>query len=338
MPEQQKQRGIAVIGCGDMGSRHVQQWADRPDARVLAVYDPLPERAARAAEATGATAYPTAEAAILADGVEIVSVCTPVTFHAEHAVFAARHGRHVLSEKPIALTREQAEAMVAAARDAAVQLAVSYQYRALARNRKLREMVAAGEFGGPLFVRYTDLREVRPKLAMHRRSLNGGPLVDMAGHYFDLMRFFTGEEPVSVYAAGHVYGRGTQRLASIPEDDLAIDAATVEVRYGGGHILSAFVNWGMVEGFPGRSEEYFVGPRLTARTTGDGLELTHAEGREEWRPDTKDVYGPAARIADLLDALNTGRAPEVAGEDGIAALRVSLAALESIATGRAVDL
>lgn len=335
----EKRHGAAIIGCGDMGSRHARAWDLRSDSRVLAVYDPMPERRERVAVETGAKAYDSYQGAIMHPGVDCVSVATPVAFHPEVARFAAENGRHVLSEKPIALTLAQAESMVAAAKSAGVLLAVSYQYRAFARNRKLRELFLENAFGGPVFARYTDVREVRPKIAMHRRSMNGGPVIDMTGHYFDLMRFFTGEEPKSVFATGHVFGRGKDRLTSISGDDFAVDAASIEVRYGGGHSLSVFADWGMPEGFPGHGEEYLVGPRMSARAaSGDGLNIQHADRLEEWRPESVPDGGPASRIADLVSALDNGTALEVSGDDGVAALRVCLAALESIETGRVVTL
>ncbi len=328
--------GVAVIGCGDMGTQHARAWQARPDTTVVAVYDPQEDRRDRVAGMTGAKACNSVEEAILQEEVAFVSVCTPICFHSQIACFAASQGRHVLSEKAIALSLPDAEAMIAAARDNHVLLAVSHQYRSFGRNRKYREFIAGGAFGGPIFARYTDIREVRPKLAMHRRSMNGGPIVDMTGHFYDTMRFLTGEEPVSVYASGHVFGRGKSRLAEV--DDPAIDAAAIEVRLGGGHILSVLVNWGMPEGFPVASEEFFIGPEMSARTVGGGIECRFAGRVEHWEPDRPDPAGPTARIEDLVRAVTTGSPLEVSGTDGLAALRVSLAALESIRSNQVVLL
>lgn len=329
--------GAAVVGCGDMGTRHARAWSARPDAALLTVYDPIPERCERLAAEIGAAACESYEEAILHEGVTCVSVATPAAFHAPVACFAAENHRHVLSEKPLALTLEQAEAMRASAKVGGVLLAVSFQYRAFERNRKLRELFRSGAFGGPIFARYADVREVRPKIAMHRKSLNGGPVIDMAGHYVDLMRFITGTEPVIVSASGHVFGRGKARLSEV--DDFAIDAASLEVRYREGHTLSVFANSGMPERFPGFGEEYVIGRELSARAApGDGLDIQHADGMENWRPDSPGDSGPGSRIADLVNALDRGESLEVSGDDGLVALRVCLAALESIETGRTVSL
>jgi predicted dehydrogenase len=320
-----------------MGTRHALAWKARPDAVVLTVFDPIPERGDRLASETGAIACGTYQEAILHHGVRCVSVATPAAFHAPVACFAAEHHRHVLSEKPLSLTLEQAKAMQSAAREGGVLLAVSFQYRSFARNRKLRELCLTGEFGGPIFARYTDVREVRPKTAMHSRSLNGGPVIDMVGHYVDLMRFITGTEPVRVSANGHIYGRGRPRLAEV--HDFAVDAASLEVGYKNGHTLSVFANWGMPEGFPGYGEEYLIGPQLSARAAGShGLDIQYPDRLVNWRPVSRDDTGPVSRISDLVNAIE-GRGPlEVSGDDGVIALGVCLAALESIETGRTVLL
>jgi len=248
---------VCIVGGGDMGRSHMKEWMQRSDAKIVSVTDANPKTAEAMARETGATAYESYVDAIRHKGVNVVAVCIPVCLHQEVACFAAEHGCHVITEKPIALTLPQAEKMIATAAKHRVKLAVSYQYREFPHFQKVRELVRAGEFGGPIFNRIVDIREVRSKLAMHRKSMNAGPVVDAAGHYFDLVRFFTGEEPLSVHARGHVFGKGKKRLDGIT--DFAIDAADVLVEYSGGHTLSYFCNWGMPEGFPGVYDELISG-------------------------------------------------------------------------------
>lgn len=328
--------GAAIIGCGDMGGNHANAWSALDDSFVATVYDPQEARCHALAERVGARACGSYEEAITHDDVGAVSVCVPVGMHSEVACFAANNRRHVLTEKAIALSVPQAEAMIAAAKANDVHLSVSFQYRAFQRNQRYRELFQRGDFGGPVFVRYEDIREVRPKLAMHSQALNGGPVVDMAGHYFDLIRFFTGEEPMSVFASGHIFGKGKPRLAAV--DDLAIDAAAIEVRMGGGHVLSVFVNWGMPEGFPGWGTEQFVGPAMSVRPVEGQVECTWADRKVRLPNAGPDPAGPAARVADLASAILRGTPLEVTGEDGLAALKVSLGALESARVGQAVGL
>jgi predicted dehydrogenase len=318
-----------------MGGNHAKAWAARPDTRLAAVFDPDPARCRSVAEVYGAVACDTAEAAVRTPGVNVASVCSPVCYHRELSELALRAGCHVLCEKPIALTAADARAMTDCATAQGRLLGVSYQYRSQPGYERARDLIRAGALGTPIMARFVDVRHVRPKLAMHSRSMNGGPLIDMAGHYFDLMRCFTGEEARQVYARGHVYGRGKPSLATI--DDLAIDAAELVVDYTGGHVLSVLVHWGLPEGHPGFTDSSIVGPEATIRGLPDQLHLAYTDRVENHRL-PQGAWGPASRIADLVSAIRGESALAVDGEAGCRALAVSLAALESIETGRAVEV
>ena len=92
------------------------------------------------------------------------------------------------------------------------------------------------------------------------------------------------------------------------------------------------------EGFRGFGEELFVGSAMSARTVGEAVECSWAGRTELIANEAPDPAGPTARIADIADAIRHGHPLGVTGEDGLAALRVSLAALESIETGRVISL
>src|SRR4051812_27094480 len=93
---------ICIIGCGDMGGQHAAAWKARSDCKVAAVFDPDESRRQQVAHTTGAAAYASLEQAIAHPKISIVSICTPVNFHAEAAILAAHKGKHILCEKPIA--------------------------------------------------------------------------------------------------------------------------------------------------------------------------------------------------------------------------------------------
>ena len=327
---------VCVIGCGFMGRLHVEEWLRRGDAKVVSVYDQSTEAAKAVQVQTGGTQYDSFEEAILHQGVNIVSICVPNCFHEQISCFAMDNGRHVIVEKPIALTTTQADRMIESANRNKVKLCVSYQYRGMARHRRYRELFQRGDFGNQLFARFVDVREVRPKLSMHRKSQNGGPVIDLGGHYFDLMRFYTGAEPASVWANGHVFGKGKKRLEGIP--DLAIDAAEILVLMTGGHTLSLFVNWGMPEGVPSIEYELLSGSKLTMQYSNGKATAQYQDHREIWEDFQGFSFGPAARIEDITRAIREERDVEVSGAEARKALAVSLAALESIETGKVINL
>jgi predicted dehydrogenase len=328
---------VAIIGAGTMGSIHAKAWLAQSGVEIAAIGDIDGERAGRLAEECGTRPAATYEEAIDHSGVEAVSVCVPVNLHPEVTCYALDHGKHVLCEKPIALTLAEADRMIEAAERNRRFLGVSYQYRCFEYYAEIRRRFRAGDFGGPIFAQFTDVREVRPKLAMHRRSMNGGPIIDMAGHFFDLMRFITEEEPQKVSARGHIFGAGKARLAAI--EDLAVDAADIQVTMTGGHVLHAFVNWGMPEGFGGSGGFAITGPQLEVRMSA-GVVEARFRGRKEVWSDFATLFpvATACRVADLIQSIREERQPEVSGAEGRRALEVSLAALRSIESGNEVLL
>ena len=254
--------------------------------------------------------------------------------HPEIAIAAAEAGCHILCEKPIALDLDSADRMIAAARLAGVQLVIGYQYRGRSTYKRYRALLSELP-PGPIICRFSDCRQVRPKLAMHDRQQNGGPLIDMAGHFFDLVHWLTGAEATTVYAIGHVFGAGKQRIASV--DDPAIDAASILVHYTDGHVCDLHVNWGLPEDTPDYWTEFISTPHGILHPDGDHVvSLTQDGLRTHAR--SSDPIGPAVRIADLLHAIENQVSPELDGVRGRRALEISLAALESIKTHELVYL
>ncbi len=324
---------VCIIGCGMMGREHAKCWAARADAKILSVFDPIPESRHHLAAEYHATAYDSYEKAIGHAGVQVVSVCTPTCFRRPITCFAAAQGRHVLTEKPLAANLADADAMLAAAQEHKILLSTAFQYRGFSQNQRLRELFAQGLLGAPVYARYVDIREVRPKTAMHRESMNRGPVLDLGVHYVDMMHFLTGAEPTRVFATGSIFGRGRKRLAGI--NDLAIDTAEVLVNYSGGHVLSVQVGWGMIENSKDFHEEMLLTPNGTVRLR-DGQCQVALTGLTERIP--LGAFSSQCRIDDMAEAVQGRRKLEVTGADGRRGVRVAMAAFDSIRTGAAVDL
>lgn len=321
---------ITIIGSGDMGRTHAAAWRKIPGAEIVAVCDADGERAGALASQLRVRAFADHREAISESSPDIVSVCVPVNLHRAVAEFAMDQGAHVLIEKPIAGSIADARAIQRKAAATKRKVAVGYQYRGFPGWVKLRELLAERLSAERLFLRFFDIREVRPKLAMHHKSMNGGPVIDVAGHFFDMARHLFRAEPVTVFARGHIYGASRPRLATV--HDPAIDAAEILVEYENGHALSAYVNWGMPEGFPEMIRAELIGPGFHANVWHKDVTLT-TEGAVLEFPGASDPDGPLCRIRDLLQAIASDDTPEVSPEEAIRALAVSLSALRSIETG-----
>lgn len=340
---------VAIIGCGDMGLKHATAWSARENAEVVVVSDPDQERAASLAATFGASVTPDWREAIQEQALDVVSICTPARFHPEIAIQSARLGLHILCEKPMALTVGEADDMIKAADENSVQLNVCHQYRALSRYRIIQRLVSQGELGHPVHMRFMEAREVRPKLAMHDKTLSGGPVHDMAGHLFDLARYISGSEVVSVSAIGGVFGRGKERLTDVAT--LGVDATDIQLRFENGHCASIAINWGLPEDTPSYSHEVVQGPKallytqnpqLPDRTLGDlsaetKIVMKNGNGTRVIDCDDDDD-GPEACIADLVKSIETARPGEFCAASARETLRLIVATLQSVESHQTVEL
>jgi predicted dehydrogenase len=181
--------GVALLGSGFMASTHATHYAalrDRAQVRVVCGLDS--DRVAALADRLGADAGDDWEAALAAPGVEAVDVCLPTPLHRPVAVRALAAGLHVLLEKPVALTLEDADAIGAAADASGRVLMIGHVLRFAAEIVELRRLVDSGELGRPLAasaVRLSPPADWNDWMRDPMRS--GGTLVDLAIHDFDVL-------------------------------------------------------------------------------------------------------------------------------------------------------
>lgn len=191
----QRRLKLGVIGLGRAFSLMAPTFAGDKRVVLVAAADPREAARARFAADFGARAYATAEELCADPDVDAVYVATPHQFHAQQAVLAARHGKHLLIEKPLALTLEDCAAIVAAARDAGVHLVVGHSHSFDAPVQKLRALVQSGAFGTVRMINainYTDYlyRPRRPEEL--DTGQGGGAVYNQAAHQVDVVRFIAG--------------------------------------------------------------------------------------------------------------------------------------------------
>ncbi len=338
-----KTLGVCVVGAGAMGTLHATLWNRTPHAQVVAVVDSQSDRAKKLAHECELThSYADYRKAIEQANVDVVSICVPTYLHPEIAIFAAEHGKHVLCEKPIALTVKDADAMIAAAERNKIQLTVGLMRRQSPVHSDLRTWLASGDLGRPVMYHSVDVREIRPKREMHDAQANGGPIIDMGVHLFDAWSYIFDSRPTQVYAQAHKLAEGRPELSHIKE--LAFDTATVVVHYASGDTGTFVVSWGLPPGAnPEGTPDQIFGPKgmATVQYHRALQELRVLQEGNQWHTvsiSECDLYQSEIQaFADLLLGTPDGTLPATA-QDGKAALQVALAALESIATGEVVNL
>jgi len=317
-------------------------YARHPHARLVAVCDLNPQRAQEVAARYGAARWVTDYRELLADpAVAAVSVATPDFAHAEPVIAAARAGKHVLVEKPLATTVAEGEAMVAAAGEAGVHLVVDFHNRWSPLFNHARAAVAGGELGRPLLV---SLHMSNTKYVPTRMLSWGGRtsvLWFLGPHAVDLMCWLLGERPVSVQAlvrSGVLEGLGV----STP------DLYAITLEFPSGAIGRLECEWVLPDSQPNVCD---FGGRLVGSEGAIYLDaLTHRDAAKfTAKAELLDLVGAPmvqgeahgfmlASIEHFADCVISGRPPLVTGEEGLAVTRILCAIEEAAKTGQTVRL
>jgi predicted dehydrogenase len=188
---------VAIVGAGGIGSIRARTIAASGCGRVCAVADADAARALALAERYSAAAAAEWRSVVARPDVDAVVISTPTKFHAEVAVEALEAGKHVLCEKPLARTAQEARRMVEAARRAKRVLKTGFNYRQMAHTRKTKELLEAGAIGPVYFLRCRYGHGGRPGYEKHwctDADLSGGGALQEQGiHIVDLIRMFLGE-------------------------------------------------------------------------------------------------------------------------------------------------
>jgi predicted dehydrogenase len=312
-----------------MGTMHAPAWI-AAGATIAGCLAETEHEASRLADECGARVYPN-YAALLAD-VDVVDICTPTHLHAEMALAAAAAGRHIVCEKPLARTVAEAQAVVAACRRAGVQLLVAQVVRFFPEYALAKAQVDAGHIGRPAVLRLARC-SYRPRRPTNNWFLDeaksGGLILDLMIHDFDYARWVAGEVE-SVYAKrtepGHYAlailthrGGALSHIAGAwaypPPNfrtslEIAGDAGLIEVDSAASAPIETLLQQAEAGGVPA------VGVPA--------------------RPLRENPY--ALEIKEFYRTLTEGRPARVSAEDGLAAVQIAHAAIESARTGRPVRL
>ena len=201
---------LGVAGLGRAFTVMVSTFAADPRVALVAAADPRAEARARFAQEFAAKTYETVEALCADPDVEILYVATPHQYHPQHAILAARHGKHVLCEKPMALSLQECAAMIEAAAGAGVHLIIGHSHSYDAPILRTRALIEEGALGAVRMIHalnYTDFiyRPRRPDEL--DTAQGGGAIFSQAAHQVDIARLLGGGEVKSVRAATGAWDR-----------------------------------------------------------------------------------------------------------------------------------
>lgn len=328
---------IGLIGAGRIGKVHAETLAFRiPEAELLAVTDPDRAAAERLAARCGIPNVVVDADAIFADSaVEAVLICSPTATHAPLIEAAARAGKHIFCEKPIALDLARINEAVGAAARAGVKLQIGFNRRFDSNFARVRQAVASGEIGTPRLLHIISRDPGPPPIAYVKSS--GGMFLDMTIHDFDMARFLIADEVESVFVSGGVMVN--------PEIGAAgdIDTALTVLRFRNGAIGTIDNCRQAAYGYDQRVEILgSLGRIATENRFPNQAEISTAAAVRRDLPLNffMDRYleSFAAELHAFVDAVMNDRPTPVGGEDGRIAVVMGLAARTSHDEGRPVRL
>ena len=329
--------GWGLAGASTIAREHMIPAINaQPDSRVVAVTGSDPARVARYAAEQGIPgAYESLEALLADPEVDVVYVSGTNERHHGPTLAAARAGKHVLCEKPLALTLADAREMVAVCREAGVALGTNHHLRNAATHRTLRRLIGEGAIGRPLAARVFHAVYLPAHLQgwrIDRPEAGGGVVLDITVHDADTLRFVLADEAEEVTAFTANQGMAAENLE---------DAVMGVMRFRGGvlvqfhdaftirHARTGFEVHG-TEGSLYGSDVMTQAPHGTITLRRDGHDETIDPGPHE------SLYERSVR---RFNAAARGEGePAATGEDGVRSLAIALAVRESATEGRAVQV
>lgn len=331
---------VALVGAGGIYRlAHGPAWSRIPRARVVVTCDIVPDRAEQACRELGAEAYCTRiEDLLEKEGIDLVDLCTPSDTHAELSIQALRAGKHVICEKPMALTPADAARMMRAAADAKRELYIGHTRRFDGRWRMLKEQIAAGRIGEPVAVRRTErCWGAFPRGDWHWDPRMGGVLMDLGVHVADLFAWFLDAEPSDVFAKALTVREEAREKG-------CFDFGLVHVGFPGGKRGVMEVSWAHPKAYaPFYSTTEVIGTRgkltLSDKDAGPMTLIKGEIGVPRYSPLLSTF--PETFVEELehfLDCLEGHTPPRSTPAQAFTAVQVIAGALESIASGRVIPL
>jgi myo-inositol 2-dehydrogenase/D-chiro-inositol 1-dehydrogenase len=326
--------GFCQFGAGRIGAIHAANIAGHPAARLHTVVDTDHAAAERLAGRYGAAVGN--QAAALADpGIDAVVIARATDTHADLVEAAARAGKAIFCEKPLDLDRRRAEACFAVARECGVPLMVGFNRRFDPNFARLETEIRDGRIGSLELLTITSRDPAPPPLDFVRRS--GGLFRDMMIHDLDMACWLAGEAPAEIFAAASVLVDPAIGEAG------DVDTAVVTLRLQSGALCQISNSRRAVYGYDQRIEAFGSKGALRAENVVEStVAFAGADGivTDKPLPFFLERYAEAYRreLDHFIGAVADGTAPLVGGEDGVRALALADAAVESQRTGRAIKL
>ena len=341
--------GIGIIGCGKIAQvRHIPEYLENPNAEIRGYFDLNLQRAQELAEKFGGKAFASVEELLSDPSIDAVSVCVANFAHAEMTIKALEAGKHVLCEKPMAVTLAECEAMVAAAKKAGKHLMIGHNQRLAKAHMVAKKMIEEGAIGRILTFRTTfghggpETWSIDPGKSVwffDKKRAAMGAMADLGIHKTDLIQFLTGQKVV----------RTTARLTTLDKRDAGGNLIGVDdnafciYELSGGAYGTMTASWTYYAAEDNSTILY--GTKGNMRIYDDpahSIVVNKSSGETEYydveQIQTNDNQTKSGIIDLWMEALVQDKEPEISGESALSAMRAVFASLVSSEKGCTVEI
>lgn len=337
---------VGIIGAGYIAQQnHIPAYLTNPRVKIAGIADPDEAKLEEVKKRFGVQKLFPDYAQLFEEKIDAVSICVPTRFHAEITKDCASRGIHVLCEKPIALTLDEATEMITTCEKNDVQLMIGFNYRFIKTHQEAKKMIEDGRIGKPFFIHaqfaslgpYKSLDRLRNSFYFDPKS-GGGVMFDSGSHLFDLLRWYFGEIK-TVQASTGTYVEG------IPVDDVSC----VSLKFENGRVGCLTCMWTQIESWSAMGNEGFIKiigdeGKIRASLFSPSIkfyskksQICKIVGERELAPkgfDPKQPTDPLQRswrdeINVFVEAVRTNQKVPVNGYDGKRALELVLQAYQS---------
>ena len=340
---------VGIIGCGKIAQvRHIPEYAANPHVEVYGFYDINLARAEELAVKYGGKAFASYEELLADPAIEAVSVCAANHVHAEITVAALKAGKHVLCEKPMAVTLEECEAMVAAAKESGKYLMIGQNQRLAKAHAKAKELIEQGAIGKVLTFRTIfghggpETWSIDPGSNVwffDKTKAAMGAMADLGIHKTDMIQFVLGSKIVKTQAVlttldkkdatGNLIGVDDNAICIYQMENGVIGTMTASWTY-----YAAEDNTTVIYGTKGELRLYDDPKYSVQQINADGTRIDYQIDQIQ----TNDNQTASGVIDLFVDCLVEKKAPEISGEKVLHAMKAVFASIESSAKGCAIEV
>ena len=340
---------VGIIGCGKIAQvRHIPEYAANPHVEVYGFYDINQARTEELAKKYGGKAFASYEELLADPAIEAVSVCVANHAHAEISIAALKAGKHVLCEKPMAVTLEECEAMVAAAKESGKYLMIGQNQRLAKAHSKAKELIAQGAIGKVLTFRTIfghggpETWSIDPGSNVwffDKTKAAMGAMADLGIHKTDMIQYVLGTKIVKTQAVLTTLDKKDATGQLIGVDDNAICIYQMENGIIGTMTASwtyyaAEDNTTVIYGTKGELRLYDDPKYSVQQINADGTRIDYQIDQIQ----TNDNQTASGIIDLFVESLVEQKAPEISGENVLHAMKAVFASIESSAKGCAIEV